>query len=80
MSDHSQPQSTVAREHLKRLARLRQQIVSNQQCEAGEDRDGRKWAWRALHRFASGLDPKSSRISVEFARRTLGLVSRGVVK
>jgi len=79
MSDTDQTQSAVAREHLKRLARLRQQIVSNEQREAGEDRDGREWAWRVLHRVASGLDPKSSRISVEFARRALGLVSlRGV--
>lgn len=76
MSDSDQ----TAREHLKRLARLRQQIVSDQQREAGEDRDGREWAWRVMHRFSAGREPKPSRFSVDAARRALGLVSRRGVR
>jgi len=76
MSDSDQTQSAFAREHLKQLARLRQQIISEQQ----QDRDGRAWARRVLLRFASGGEPEASHISVEFARRALGLVSRRGVR
>jgi len=77
MSDSDQTQSTVAREHLKRLARLRQLYISDQQRA---DRDGRDWARRILDRVASGSEPKPSRFGIDAARRALGLGSRGGVK
>jgi len=77
MSDHGQPQSTVAREHLKRLAQLRQLFISDQQRA---DRDGRDWARRILDRVAAGSAPRPSRFGIDAARRALGLVSRGGVR